>query len=194
MARKLTRKPTYNLAESVALLRRTPAALDALLRDLPEAWTRGNEGLNEKGEATWTARDVVAHLAELERTDWIPRLRCVLEDGEARPFDPVDREAFVRNAKGKSLERLLGEFARRRQRNLDEVRGLKLKSSDLARRGRHPAFGVVTLAELMAAWAVHDLTHLHQIARILAHQHREAVGPWSRYLGVLQCNGHSARA
>lgn len=179
----------HKLDNSLALLARTPAALDALLRGLPDAWT-----LRTEGEGTWTARDVVAHLAELERTDWMPRVRRLLEFGEARPFDPVDRQAFRRNARGKSLERLLGEFRRLRRKNLAAVRALRLERADLRRRGRHPSLGVVTLSELTAAWAGHDLTHLHQIARILAHQYREAVGPWDRYLGVLQCTGHSAAA
>jgi len=54
--------------------------------------------------------------------------------------------------------------------------------------------GSVTLSELLATWPVHDMTHVHQIARILAHQYRSSVGPWQQYLGVLQCTGHSARS
>ncbi|HVT97726.1 MAG TPA: DinB family protein [Acidobacteriaceae bacterium] len=178
-----------NLDSSLALLARTPASLDALLRGLPDAWTLRNEG-----DGTWTVRDVVAHLADLERTDWMPRVQRLLDCGETRAFDPVDRQAFRRNARGKSMARLLGEFARRRQKNLRDLRTLKLTAPDFGRRGQHPSLGRVTLAELLAAWTVHDLTHLHQITRILAHQYRQATGPWERYLGVLQCNGHSASA
>jgi hypothetical protein len=178
-----------NLDASLALLSRTPASLDALLRGLPDEWT-----LRSEGEGTWSARDVVAHLAELERTDWMPRVRRLREFGETRAFDPVDRQAFMRNARGKSLARILGEFARLRQKNLDQIRALRLERRDLARHGLHPSLGTVTLSELIGAWTVHDLTHLHQIARILAFQYREAVGPWERYLGVLQCKGHSSAA
>lgn len=174
---------------SLALLARMPAALDALLRGLPDAWT-----LRGEGPETWTARDVVAHLVDLERTDWVPRMQRLLAFAETRAFDPVDRRAFARNARGKSLAQLLGEFRRLRRKNLAVVRGLRLERGDLKKRGRHPALGVVTLSELMAAWAAHDLTHLHQISRVLAFQYREAVGPWARYLGVLQCQGHSAPA
>jgi DinB superfamily len=177
------------LDDSVALLARTPAALDALLRGLPDSWTLRNEGTG-----TWTTRDVVAHLAELERTDWMPRVRRLLTFGESRPFDPIDRTGFRRSARGKSLTRLLGEFARLRKKNLEELRRIGLERGDLRRRGRHPALGVVTLSQLIAAWAAHDLTHLHQIARILAWQHRDAVGPWDKYLGVMHCTGHSAPA
>ena len=97
-----------------------------------------------------------------------------------------------RETQGKSLGQLLDEFARLRTENLEELRAWNLQPDDLAKRGRHPAFGAVSLSELLATWAAHDLTHLHQVSRIMAHQYRETVGPWSKYLGVLQCTGHSA--
>jgi hypothetical protein len=120
------------------------------------------------------------------------RARIVLQFGQTRPFEPFDRMGFVRDSQGKSLAQLLDEFARLRSENLDELRALDLQPEDLDRCGRHPALGEVTLSQLLATWAAHDLTHLHQISRILAHQYRDAVGPWSQYLGVLQCVGHSS--
>jgi hypothetical protein len=177
----------HNLPQTMLLLARTPATLNALLRDLPETWTLQNEGEN-----TWSAFDVVGHLIHCERTDWMPRARTVLQFGEGQTFGPFDRWGHVRESQGKSLEQLLDEFARLRSENLDELRALNLQQQDLERRGRHPALGVVTLSELLATWAVHDLTHLHQISRVMAHQYRDAVGPWSEYLGVLQCTGHSS--
>ena len=116
----------------------------------------------------------------------------ILQFGDARKFEPFDRWAQARESQGKSLGQLLDEFSGWRSENLAELRALDLKPGDLARRGRHPALGVVTLSELLATWAVHDLTHLHQISRIMAHQYREAVGPWRAYLGVLKCVGHSS--
>ena len=177
----------HDLALTLSLLTRTPAALDALLRDLPEAWTSRNEG-----ESTWSAFDVVGHLIHGERTDWMPRARRVLQFGETQAFEPFDRWGHVRESQGKSLGELLDEFARLRSDNLRELRALNLRPQDLELRGRHPALGVVTLSELLATWAAHDLTHLHQISRVMAHQYREAVGPWTRFLGVMQCAGHSA--
>jgi hypothetical protein len=176
-----------NLPETMSLLARTPAVLNALLRDLPETWTLRNEGEN-----TWSAFDVVGHLIHGERTDWMPRARMVLESGESRTFEPFDRWAQERESRGKSLDQLLDEFARLRSQNLSELRAMNLRQEHLELRGRHPALGVVTLSELLATWAIHDLTHLHQLSRIMAHQYRDAVGPWSAYLGVLQCAGHSA--
>ena len=116
----------------------------------------------------------------------------VLQFGETKAFEPFDRLGHVRETQNKSLAQLLDEFARLRLENLGELRALNLRKEDLERRGRHPAIGVVTLSELLATWAAHDLTHLHQISRVMAHQYREAVGPWSEYLGVLQCAGHSS--
>jgi hypothetical protein len=177
----------HDLRDTVSLLARTPASLDALLRDLPEAWTLRNEGEN-----TWSAFDVVGHLIHGERTDWMQRARVILQFGETRTFEPFDRLGLAREVQGKSMGQLLDEFSRLRAENLDELRALNLGREELKLRGRHPALGVVTLSELLATWAVHDLTHLHQISRVMAHQYRKAVGPWSLYLGVLQCAGHSA--
>jgi hypothetical protein len=177
----------HNLQDTIALLTRTPAALNALLRDLPETWTHRNEG-----EDTWSPFDIIGHLIHGERTDWMPRVKAILQFGETQPFAPFDREGFVNESQNKSLRELLDEFAHLRSQNLHELHTLNLQQADLERRGRHPALGVVTLSQLLATWAAHDLTHLHQISRVMAHQYRETVGPWSKFLGVLHCNGHSS--
>lgn len=182
----------FRLDQSIALLTRTPAVLDALLRGLPDIWIRGNEGRSGDGKETWSACDIVGHLIEGECTDWMPRVRMILEHGEARAFDPFDRLAQERASQGKSLEQLLDEFARLRKKNIAALQSLNLQPQDLRRRGKHPELGSCTLSELLATWAVHDLTHLHQISRVMAHQYRAAVGPWSVYLGVLKCSGHGA--
>lgn len=176
-----------NLSETIALLSRTPATLNALLRDLPDVWTQQNEG-----GKSWSAFGVIGHLIHGERTDWMARAKRIIEFGDSRAFDPFDRWAQERDSQGKSLSELLDEFARLRTENLAELRAMNLKPQDLAKKGKHPALGIVTMSRLMATWAVHDLTHVHQISRIMAHQYREAVGPWSAFLGVLKCEGHSS--
>jgi DinB superfamily len=177
----------HDLQNTVALLARTPAALGTLLRDLPEPWTFRNEGEN-----TWSPYEVVGHLIYGERTDWIPRTKMILQYGETRTFEPFDRRGHIDGMQGRFLAQLLDEFASLRSESLDQLRTLNLRPDDLERRGRHPAFGVVTLSQLLAAWAAHDLTHLHQISRVMAHQYREVVGPFREYLGVLHCEGHGA--
>lgn len=179
----------HSLSQTISLLTRTPAVLNALLRDLPETWTLQNEGEN-----TWTPFAIVAHLAHTEDSNWLVRAKTILDFGETKTFEPLDREASARQTQQKSVPQLLDEFAKLRTENLSELRALNLQPSDLDRRGRHPAFGPVTLSQLLATWATHDLTHLHQLSRVLAHQYREAVGPWRVYLGVLQCDGHSSAA
>ena len=176
----------HNLQDTIALLTRTPATLNALLRDLPDAWTVQNEGEN-----TWSPLVVVGHLISGERTDWMPRVKMILQFGETRTFEPFDRWGYTREVQGKSLPELLDQFGRLRGDNLAELQALNLSREDLDRRGRHPDFEAVTLSELLATWAVHDLTHLHQVSRVMAHQYRETVGPWRKYLGVLHCAGHS---
>jgi len=177
----------HDLRQTISFLARTPASLNVLLRDLPETWTLRNEGEN-----TWSAFEIIGHLIHGERTDWMPRVRMVLRFGETQPFEAFDRWGHVQESRGKSLGHLLDELARLRSENLDELRALNLQPEDLKRRARHPALGIVTLSQLLATWVAHDLTHLHQISRVMAHQYRETVGPWSRYLGVLQCAGHSS--
>jgi hypothetical protein len=177
----------FSLGDAVAVLTRTPASINALLRGLPNIWAHHNEGTD-----TWSAFDIVGHLIVGERADWMPRVRIILKDGEARPFDPFDRFAQAKESQGKSLERLLDDFAGLRKENLVALQALNLRQEDLTRRGRHPALGVVTLSELLATWAVHDLTHVHQLSRVMAYQYRDVVGPWSAFLGVLKCGGHSA--
>lgn len=176
-----------NLTSALALLAATPATLNALLSHLPASLTDANEG-----EGTWTVAQVLAHLVHGERTDWLPRVRIILSAGESQTFPNFQREAHLSDAR--SLPELLTEFAELRAAGLAELQALNLTPQDLERSGRHPAFGKVTLSQLLATWPAHDLTHLHQVSRILASQYREAVGPWQRFLGVLHCDGHSGKA
>jgi DinB superfamily len=176
----------HKLDQTIALLAATPAALNALLRELPAAWTRSNEG-----DGSWTATEVIGHLVHCERVDWLARAKRILEFGESRAFDPFDRFAHLTDSRERPLAELLDEFARLRAQNLNELGALRIGPEELALKGLHPSLGALTLSELLAAWAVHDMTHLHQISRILAVQYREAAGPFAAYLGVLKCAGHS---
>ena len=168
------------MEEAVAILARTPATLDALLRGLPDGWITAHEG----GE-TWSPFDVVGHLIHGERTDWVPRARTILEHGEARAFDQFDRLAQFTESMGRTLASLLDEFAARRHESLRELAAMHLTDADLDRRGRHPQLGIVTLRQLLATWVAHDLDHVVQISRVLARQYSDEVGPWRAYLRVI---------
>lgn len=170
----------FELQHAVEVLRRTPASLNVLLRDLPEPWL-----INNEGPETWSPNDIVGHLIHGEETDWIPRAKIILEHGETRPFDPFDRFAMRDKLKGKSTVELLDTFAHLRTRSLQELEALKLTPDLLEKRGTHPEFGVVTMKQLLSTWVVHDLGHLRQVARVMARQYRDEVGPWRAYLPVL---------
>lgn|SRR5690606_34963498 len=174
-----TRRP-FVMKEAVNLLSRTPSALDAMLRGLPDDWLHTHEG-----DGTWSPFDVVAHLVYCEHVNWMPRLRAILEHGDTRPFEPFDRFGHVALAADRTVESLLDEFAVVRRNNLSELDTLQLTASDLERPGRHPAFGPVRLRELLATWTAHDLDHVMQIARVLARQYTDAVGPWREYLRII---------
>ncbi|HLA64676.1 MAG TPA: DinB family protein [Rhodothermales bacterium] len=171
---------TFDLAEARAVLARTPGALDAWLRGLPEAWIVTNEG-----PETWSAFDVVGHLIHADQTTWMPRVQTLLDHGEGRPFGAFNRYAQERENVGKTLDELLDTFAALRRESLAALDALALTPDDLARRGTHPAFGTVTLGELLAAWVVHDLGHMTQIARVMAKRYSADVGPWAAYLSIL---------
>ena len=171
----------FALDEAVAILARTPATLDALLRGLPDGWIVANEGPD-----TFSPFDVVGHLIHGERVDWVPRAKIILEHGDARAFDPFDRFAQFAASEGQTLAGLLDEFATLRQQNLRELETLGLTPADLDRSGQHPAFGLVTLRQLLATWVVHDLDHIVQISRVLARQYLDEVGPWRAYLRVVR--------
>ena len=170
----------FDLTHALEVLERTPAAFRALLGGVTEAWTAPNEG-----PETFSAFDNVGHLVHLERTDWIPRARIILEQGPDRTFAPVDRFAQYRESQGKTVADLLEEFARLRAENLATLRGWELTDDELTLEGEHPALGPVTLRQLLATWVAHDLGHLAQTARVMAKQYRDEVGPWRAYLPIL---------
>ena len=170
----------FDLTSGIAILERTPRTLRALLDGLGPAWTDGIEG-----PETWSPYVIVGHLIHGERADWIPRARLILAQGAERRFTPYDRFAQFRESEGKSLAQLLDEFERLRAENLTTLAAWRLGDAELALEGEHPAFGPVTLRQLLATWVGHDLGHIAQTARVMARQYREAVGPWRAYLPVM---------
>jgi len=170
----------FEVDRAIEILERTPHTLSALLAGLPDAWTRGTEGPD-----TFSPFDVVGHLIDGEETDWIPRAGIILAQGESPRFEPYDRFRHKQRNAGRSLASLLNEFADLRKKNLKLLRSWKLTPKQLALPGEHPSLGPVTLAQLLAAWVVHDLGHIAQVARVLAKQYRDQVGPWTPYLPVL---------
>ena len=170
----------FVLDDAVAILSRTPATLDALLRGLPDDWVTAHEG-----GATWSPFDVIGHLIHGEHTDWVPRARVIVEHGASRPFDTFDRFAQFAASEGKTLAALLDDFAAARRDSLQALAALNLTERDLDRAGTHPELGPVTLRQLLATWVAHDLDHVMQCSRVLARQYADEVGPWRAYLRVI---------
>ena len=171
----------FTLEKALEILETTPSVLQAWLGPLSDAWTHQHEG-----PETWSPFDIVGHLIHGERTDWLPRARLILAPDGPHTFTPFDRFAQLRENEGANLSDLLDTFARLRAENLAALRAMALTEADLDREGRHPELGAVTLRQLLATWAVHDLNHLAQIARVMAKQYAAEVGPWRAYLGVLK--------
>jgi DinB superfamily len=168
-----------NLNEVTSTLARTPGVLDALLSDLPPEWVHRNDG-----PGTWSAYDIVGHLLEGETVNWLPRARMLLEYGTGRTFEPFDREAMLGRER-EPVDVLLSRFRTARLASLEQLSSLDLAEADLDRTGGHPEFGAVTLGQLLATWVAHDLTHLAQVAEVLARRYRTAVGPYRAYLPAL---------
>jgi hypothetical protein len=170
----------FDLANSIAVLERTPHTLRSMLSGLPAAWIDATEGPD-----TWSPYVVVGHLIHGERADWIPRAQIILSQAGYRRFTPFDRLAQFRESQGRPLDELLDEFARLRAESLATLRGWQLTEEQLDLEGIHPEFGAVTLRQLLSTWVAHDLGHIVQVARVMARQYSDAVGPWRAYLSVL---------
>jgi len=171
----------FNLEESIEILERTPLTLEQLLTGLSDGWLQSNEG-----EGTWNAFEVVNHLIECEKTNWMPRLETMLQGRNKQHLPPFDRFAHLSLSTEGSIEEKLNEFTTLRTQNITKLRKLIDPELHLEQTGFHPAFGVVRVRELLSTWPVHDFTHIAQIVRVMAKRYRTDVGPWKEYLGILK--------
>ncbi|MGR3808954.1 DinB family protein [Jiulongibacter sp. NS-SX5] len=171
----------FELDKSKEILKRTPEVIKSLLHGLSKEWIENNEGEN-----TWSPYDVLGHMIYGEKTDWLVRIKIILSDGENKEFIPFDRFAQLNDVQNRPIHELISEFKILREQNLNELDLMNIGAEDLIKTGIHPEFGEVTLKQLIATWAVHDLGHIAQISRVMAKQYKSEVGPWVNYLGVLK--------
>lgn len=168
----------FEIKEGILILERTPKLLQDWLSGLPDNFIHNNEGSD-----TWSPYDIIGHLIQGEKDDWIPRAKIIIS-GEERSFEPFDRFAQFEHSKGKSLVELLDEFRALRNENLNNLKELNIQEGDLDKTGIHPELGEVTLRQLLSTWVAHDLSHIVQISRTMARNYAEEVGPWTKYLSV----------
>jgi len=170
----------YSIERSIEILERTPAVLNTMLAGIGDEWVMNNEG-----PETFSPYDVIGHLLHGEKTDWTARTKMILEFGDTKTFVPWNRFAQYEESKGKTLQQLLDEFAAIRKENVDWLKSLQLTEADLDKKGMHPRLGSVTLRNLLATWVAHDLTHVAQVARVMAKQYKHEMGPWPEFFRIL---------
>ncbi|MFP5110703.1 DinB family protein [Neobacillus sp. C211] len=171
----------FNMKEAIEMLERTPQTLEYFLSGLSEGWLHCNEG-----EGTWNAFEVIDHLIEGEKNNWIPRLEFILQEGCNRPFPPFDRYSHLNERSQRSIDQKLQEFKAIRTQNISKLKAHIEPELHLELTGSHPVFGAVKIREMLSTWVVHDLTHIAQIVRVMAERYRADVGPWKEYLGILK--------
>lgn len=171
----VTNPPLHAVRQSLA---QAPRILEGLVAAAPpEALTW------REAEGSWHVVEVLCHLADGEITDWMPRIERILSDGGR--FVPFDREGGFLRYRGWTADALVGEFGQLRRTNLEKLDSLRLTPDQLHLTGVHPEFGPVTLAQLLACWATHDMAHVAQISRLLTRSFGRDVGPWRKYFSLL---------
>ncbi len=170
----------YTLDKALEILKQTPKTLQLFLGNLSKDWIYCDEGKN-----TWSPFDIVGHLIHGERTDWIQRTKIILSDSDIKTFEPFNRYAQFKVSENKTIHQLLIEFSELREQNIRILKELNVTNEQLRLKGMHPELGEVTLKELLACWVTHDLGHIAQIARVMAKQYKDQVGPWTAYIPIL---------
>ncbi len=172
---------SFSIPKTIAILERTPKVLSSMLQNLPTEWVNCNEG-----PETWSAFDIIGHLIQGEKADWMIRTKIILSDKSDKSFEAFDRFAQFKTSRGKSINDLILEFTSLREANIEELKNLQINEGDLSKTGNHPAFGAVSLRQVLATWVAHDLSHIAQISRVMAKHYKEDIGPFVQYLRIIR--------
>lgn len=172
---------TFNISEVIEVLERTPKVLEQYLVGLSDGWLETNEG-----DGTWNPSQVIGHLIDAEKLNWIPRLELILSDTNEKKFPPFDRFSHLQQYHDWSIDEKIREFSSLRTDSIEKLKLLITDETQLELTGNHPEYGEVRARELISTWVVHDLTHISQITRVLAKRYDQAVGPWKSYLSILK--------
>ena len=169
----------FDLKKSIELLERSPKTYETLFSNLNHDWNSINEGQN-----TWSAYNIIGHLIHGEKTDWIPRAKIILNQGN-KNFEPYDRFAQEKLYSTQTFEELIIEFKTLRINNVEILESWNLTEQDLSKEGIHPDLGIVNLKQLISTWTIHDMIHLNQISRVIVKHYEEDIGPWKKYVRLL---------
>ena len=170
----------FGLSETIGVIESIPATLSSLFAGVPQSWVE----YQEEPEA-WSPRTVLIHYVHNELTNWPVRVEKIISDDQDRGFAPFQQMPEAAPFLEDTADELLAQFTERRAASVARLKELDLSGEDLARTGIHPNLGEVTLAQLLASWMVHDLNHLHQIAKTLSKKYTSAVGPWRVNLAII---------
>jgi uncharacterized damage-inducible protein DinB len=170
----------YSVQASLDVLARTPKTLHALLNGLSDEWV-----MQDEGPGTWSAFEVLSHLIFCERMNFFKRIHIIRSDDDAKTFPVFDMGTQFELTQGKNMTALLTEFAGIREQNLDALYEHPVSEAELDKTGMHPKMGAVTLRNVLSTWVAHDLAHTAQIARVMAKQYKQEVGPLIEFLRIL---------
>lgn len=157
--------------EIIHRLERTPLILEAMLRGVCEELLLHNEGEN-----TWNTKQVLAHLVYMEQNNWCKKLGLLLNNTSCKTFDQYSVKQQFQELVQKNSKQWLDEFIAIRTQSLQWLRQAqlnKLPVDDV--KGCLKQYGDITLRELLSTWVAHDLTHIHQISRIIAKNFKEVI-------------------
>jgi DinB superfamily len=149
---------SLQLREVSRVLQGTPSVLRNLVTELPDRATAWHPRPGK-----WCIKEVVGHLAEEDKRDFVGRIRVILE--QDRPLLTVndqDKVARMRHDCDKDLRGLLDEFSTVRSASAEFV--ARLKETELIRGGIHPKIGLIRVTDLLHEWMYHDLNHIKQIS------------------------------
>jgi hypothetical protein len=149
------------LAERLARLERTPAELARVMRGQSDATLS-----RRPADGAWSAKEVVCHFRDAEEhlSGWMQQV-LVMDDPVLIAAGTADRWAADRQYLRQHAGAAWDAFGRRRDETLALLRALA--PAQLARAGRNPRRGRMTVDDLVSLMAWHDDNHLDQLARAL---------------------------
>jgi hypothetical protein len=152
------------------LLEATPAILRGLTTGIS-----GEDARWKPADDRFSIAEVLAHLSHSEWHCYRARVDRFLAE-EMPELEPDEARMHLELYRNADPEEELGRFEDQRGKNVELLRGLPGEAG--RRQARHRAAGVITLAQMLHEWALHDLGHVRQIAELVrARKYLAGAGP-----------------